>query len=75
MFLDILELRVENKKKWIGKTVLKICLRNLPEQLVLSPEYPKDFKHFHCFLFLFFLVFALLSKSSFVDTLAIFLSI
>ena len=41
----------------------KCGLRNLPEELVLSPESAKDFKCFHGLF-----VFALLLKSSFVDT-------
>ena len=65
MFLDVLEFRVENKKNSLEKTVLKIW--SLPEEVVLSPEYDKDFKRYHRFLFLVFLVFVLFSKSSFVD--------
>ena len=67
MFLEVLEFRVENKKKSLGKTVLKIWSHNLPKEVVLSPESATDFKRFHRFLFLVFLVFALFSKSSFVD--------
>ena len=57
IFQDNFEFRVENKKR-----------RNLPEEVVVSPKSAKDFKRFHSFAFLFLLVFALFSKSSFLDT-------
>ena len=64
-----MEFRVENNKKKVeGKLLWKSGLRNLPRELVLSLEAAKDLKRFHSFVFLFFLVFALFSKSSFLDT-------
>ena len=56
MFLDILDFKVENKKKYLGKTVSKRGLRNPLEELVWSPKIVVDFMVF-IFLFLFFLHF------------------
>ena len=72
MFLNILECRVENKNNCLGKTGLKMWSQKFTRRVVLSPESAKDFKCFHVFLFLNFLVFALFSKCSFVDTQDIF---
>ena len=64
MFLDTLKLIVEKKKNVEGKLFRKYGLRNLPEELVLSPESAKDFKRFHGFSILFYFVFAFFTNSA-----------
>ena len=47
MFLDIFEFKIENKI-YFERTLFQKCgLKNLQEELVLSPESAKDCERFH----------------------------
>ena len=69
MFLDILELRVENKNESFWKLLWKFGLRNPLGVIVLSPESTKDCWRFHVFCFLFSVLLFVLCLYFFVQYL------
>ena len=74
MFLDILELGIENKKKIFKKNAVSEIRKN-DLFIPYNPSKIRNTFMFVIFIFYFFIVFSLFSKSNFVDPTAFYCQI
>ena len=72
MFFDIIDFRVENNKKLFWENCFENLVSEIHKKNKLRPQNPPKivdaFMFFFVFNLIFFVVFALFSKGSFVDT-------
>ena len=72
MFLDLLEFRIENKKSFLGKTVLKMLSQKFLNRTSFVPTIQDKKRFYVLVLFLVDFSFCTFFKSSFVDTKNLF---